>query len=64
MSPCLCDLSNEEDDKTHLARIAFFQCGVFVVSVCARVSSQDASSGVEEVWWAPHAKILKVVEAQ
>ena len=57
------DPSNEDDDKSHLARIAFFQCGVFVVSVCARVSSQDAP-GVEEVWWAPQAKVIRVEEAQ
>ena len=59
------DMSNEDDDKSHLARIAFFQCGIFVVSVCARVSSQDAPAGVEEeVWWAPQAKVIRVEEAQ
>ncbi|KAL7539116.1 hypothetical protein ACHAXR_009033 [Thalassiosira sp. AJA248-18] len=58
------DLSNSEDDKSHLARIAFFQCGVFVVSVCAKVSSQDAPSGIEESWWAPHAKVVRVGELE
>jgi len=58
------DLSNDDDDKSHLARLAFFQCGVFVVSVCAKVSSQDAPAGVEELWWAPHAKIVKVNEQE
>jgi hypothetical protein len=56
------NLSNDEDDKTHLARIAFFQCGVFVVSVCAKISSQDAPSGIEESWWAPHAKVVRIEE--
>ncbi|KAL3806041.1 hypothetical protein ACHAXA_000182 [Cyclostephanos tholiformis] len=54
------DLSNDEDDKTHVARIAFFQCGVFVVSVCAKISSRDAPSGIEESWWAPHAKLVRI----
>jgi len=56
------DLSDPDDDKSHLARIAFFQCGVFVVSVCAKVSSQDAPGGVEESWWAPHARVIRVGE--
>lgn len=51
----------KEEDKSHCARIAFFQCGVFVVSACAKVSSLD-SSGTEESWWAPHAKIVRVGE--
>lgn len=55
------DLSNEEDDKSHCARIAFFQCGVFVVSACAKVSSKD-EPGAEESWWAPHARIVRVDE--
>jgi hypothetical protein len=55
------DLSNDDDDKTHKARIAFFQCGVYVVSACAKVSSLD-TPGVEEFWWAPHAKIIRVEE--
>mmetsp|Transcript_17281 Transcript_17281/g.35060 ORF Transcript_17281/g.35060 Transcript_17281/m.35060 type:complete len:1797 (-) Transcript_17281:136-5526(-) len=50
-----------EEDKSHRARIAFFQCGVFVVSACVKVSSFD-SSGTEETWWAPHAKIVRVGE--
>lgn len=54
------DLSNDEDDKTHLARIVFFQCGVFVVSVVAKISSQDAPSGIEESWWAPQASIVRI----
>ena len=58
------DLSNDEDDKSHLARIAFFQCGVFVVSVCAKVSSQDSPSGIEETWWAPRAKIVRITDEQ
>ena len=60
------DLSdkNEDQDISHLARIAFFQSGVFVVSVCAKVSSQDAPSGIEESWWAPHAKIVRVEELE
>lgn len=57
------DLSNDKDDKSHLARIAFFQCGVFVVSVCAKVSSQDAPTGIEESWWAPHAKVVRIGES-
>ena len=57
------DLSNDDDDKSHCARIAFFQCGVYVVSACAKVSSLDTPApGVEEFWWAPHAKIIKVDE--
>lgn len=56
------DLSNNEDDKSHLARVAFFQSGVFVVSVCAKVSSQDAPSGIEESWWAPQALVVRVEE--
>jgi len=55
------DLLNDDDDKSHCARIAFFQCGVYVVSACAKVSSHD-TPGVEEFWWAPHAKIIKVDE--
>ena len=55
------DLSNDDDDKTHKARIAFFQCGVYVVSACAKVSSLD-TPGVEEFWWAPHAKTIRVEE--
>ena len=60
------DLSdkNEDQDNSHLARIAFFQSGVFVVSVCAKVSSQDAPLGIEESWWAPHAKIVRVEELE
>lgn len=58
------DLADDEDDKGHLARIAFFQCGVFVVSVCAKVSSQDAPDGIEESWWAPHAKVVRVGEPE
>lgn len=54
------DLSSDDDDKSHLARIAFFQPGVYVVSVCARLSSSDASSSLEEVWWAPRARIVRV----
>ncbi len=56
------DLSNDEDDRTHVARIAFFQCGVFVVSACAKISSRDAPSGIEESWWAPHARVVKIEE--
>ncbi|KAL7492472.1 hypothetical protein ACHAWT_004966 [Skeletonema menzelii] len=55
------DLSNDDDDKRHSARIAFFQCGVYVVSACAKISSHD-TPGVEEFWWAPHANIIKVNE--
>lgn len=55
------DLSNDEDDKTHLARIVFFQCGVFVVSVCAKISSQD---GIEESWWSPQAKIVRIKDLE
>ncbi|KAK1742006.1 trafficking protein particle complex subunit 9 [Skeletonema marinoi] len=55
------DLSNDDDDKSHCARIAFFQCGVYVVSACAKVSSHG-TPGVEEFWWAPHANIIKVNE--
>ena len=55
------DLSNDDDDKSHCARIAFFQCGVYVVSACAKVSSHG-TPGVEEFWWAPHAYIIKVNE--
>jgi hypothetical protein len=55
------DLFNDDDDKSHCARIAFFQCGVYVVSACAKISSHD-TPGVEEFWWAPHAKIIKVDE--
>lgn len=58
------DLSNEEDDKSHLARIAFFRSGVFVVSACAKISSQDAPAGIEESWWAPHAKVVRVGELE
>ncbi len=58
------DLTNEEDDKSHLARIAFFRPGVFVVSACAKVSSQDAPAGIEESWWAPHARVIRVLEDQ
>lgn len=54
------DLSNDEDDRTHMARIAFFQCGEFVVSACAKISSRDAPSGIEESWWAPHARVVKI----
>eukprot|EP00984_Skeletonema_dohrnii_P023690 scaffold12794_cov100-Skeletonema_dohrnii-CCMP3373.AAC.1 len=43
------DLSNDDDDKSHCARIAFFQCGVYVVSACAKVSSHG-TPGVEEFW--------------
>ena len=55
------DLDNVADDKSHCARIAFFQCGVFVVSACAKISSQD-STGMEECWWAPHAITMRVEE--
>lgn len=55
------DLSNDDDDKSHSARIAFFQSGVYVVSACAKISSYD-TPGVEEFWWAPHATIIKVNE--
>jgi hypothetical protein len=55
------ELSNDGDDRSHRARIAFFQCGVYVVSACAKVSSHD-TPGVSEVWWAPHAKIIRVEE--
>jgi hypothetical protein len=58
------DLSNDGDDKSHLARIVFLQCGVYVVSICATLSSQDAPSGVEESWWAPHAKVVRVGELE
>lgn len=55
-------LFNDGDDKIHFARIVFLQCGVFVVSACATLSSPDASSGIAESWWAPRAKIVRVVE--
>jgi hypothetical protein len=55
------DIKNTNDDKSHCARIAFFRCGVFVVSACAKISSQD-SSGMEECWWAPHAITMRVEE--
>lgn len=72
------DLSDEEDDKTHLARIAFFRRGVFVVSACAKVSQSRDSAGartpggggaggsgvVEESWWAPHARVVRVGEPE
>jgi hypothetical protein len=54
------DLSNDKDDKSHVARIVFLQSGVFVVSICAALASHDAPSGVEESWWAPRAKIVRV----
>ena len=57
------DLTDKDDDKSHCARIAFFQCGVFVVSACAKVSSLD-SLGVEEIWWSPHSKIVRVLDEQ
>lgn len=57
------DMVNPNDDNTHCARIAFFHCGVFVVSACAKVSSQD-SAGTEECWWAPHAITIRVEESQ
>ena len=55
------DLLNDDDDKSHCARIAFFQCGVYVVSACAKISSSD-KPGVEELWWAPRASTIKVNE--
>lgn len=54
------NLTDDKDDKTHVARIVFFHCGVFVVSVCAKISSQDAPSGIEESWWAPQAKVVRI----
>ena len=53
--------TSEADDKNHCARIVFFQCGVFVVSACAKISSQD-STEIEECWWAPHAITIRVEE--
>ena len=58
------DLSNNDDDRSHLARIAFFQCGVYVVSACVKISSQDAPAGTEESWWAPHARVIRVGELE
>ncbi|KAL3796578.1 hypothetical protein HJC23_009709 [Cyclotella cryptica] len=55
------DITNSNDNKSHCARIAFFHSGVFVVSACAKVSSQD-SGGNEECWWAPHAITIRVEE--
>ena len=48
------------DQQSHFAQIVFLQCGMFVVSVCATLSSKDAPFGVEETWWAPHAKVVRV----
>jgi hypothetical protein len=53
------DTENANDDKSHCARIAFFQCGVFVVSACAKISSHDSG---EECWWAPYAITICVKE--
>jgi len=55
------DLSNEADDKSHVARIAFFQSGTYVVSAVAKVSSEE-TPGVEESWWSPHAKVVHVTD--
>lgn len=52
------------EGKTHYARIVLLECGVFVVSVCATLSSQDAPSGVGESWWAPRATVVRVGELE
>ena len=54
-------LTDDSDDKSHLARIAFFQSGIYVVSVVAKISSEE-TPGIEESWWAPHARVVNVVE--
>lgn len=51
------DMENANDDKSHCARIAFFQCGVYVVSACAKISSLDSTG---ELWWAPYAITMRV----
>eukprot|EP00956_Cyclotella_meneghiniana_P040324 scaffold192541_cov64-Cyclotella_meneghiniana.AAC.2 len=53
--------TSEADDNNHCARIAFFQCGVFVVSACAKIASQDSAEN-EECWWAPYAITIRVEE--
>lgn len=48
----------EEANKSHVARVAFFQYGTFVVSACAKLSG--GGGGEEETWWAPHAETVQV----
>ena len=54
-------LTDDSDDKSHVARIAFFQSGIYVVSAVAKISSEE-TPGIEESWWAPHARVVNVVE--
>ncbi len=51
--------ANDVDQKNHFAQIVFLHGGLFVVSVCATLTSKDAPSG-EETWWAPHARVVRV----
>mmetsp|Transcript_27530 Transcript_27530/g.39886 ORF Transcript_27530/g.39886 Transcript_27530/m.39886 type:complete len:566 (+) Transcript_27530:199-1896(+) len=50
--------ASEAEDMGHRARVTFFQCGVFVVSACAKISGRGGLA--EETWWAPHAETIKV----
>ena len=43
---------------THTARVAFLEPGTYVVSACAKLSQYHQTE--EEIWWAPHAKIVHV----
>lgn len=50
------------DENDHRARICFLEPGQFVISACARISSQDRV-GEEETWWAPVAENVVVEKA-
>lgn len=57
------DIENSNEDESHCAKILFFQCGVFVLSACAKISSHDATK-TEEWWWAPHTITIRVEEEE
>jgi hypothetical protein len=50
-------VEGREHSLRHLARVCFLIDGSFVVSACAKLSSQK---GVEETWWAQFAENVMV----